>query len=90
MLSAFPHLNDAEFDEACCDLLQRFHRIRDRQTEWLSVEKECRHETACLSITKHLPDHARVPVDDDDELDHYHYQVLEDDAVRLRFRWASH
>jgi ubiquitin-like-conjugating enzyme ATG10 len=77
MLSVFPHLDDAEFDKACSDLLCTFHQVHDAQNEWLSVEKVYQNGTTCLGITTYLQSHARVPVDNCHELEHD--QVHEDD-----------
>ena len=54
MLSTFPHLTEAEFEEGCAQLLLRFQQRRNLQEAWLSVEKMHRHGTALLTITKHL------------------------------------
>jgi ubiquitin-like-conjugating enzyme ATG10 len=51
---AFPHLGEAEFDQGCVRLLQRFEQVCSTQTEWLSAEKMRRHETVLLRITKPL------------------------------------
>lgn len=51
---AFPRLGEAEFEQGCVHLLQRFQCVRSMQTEWLSAEKLHRHGTVMLRITKPL------------------------------------
>lgn len=52
MPAAFPRLGEAEFEQGCVHLLQRFECVRSMQTEWLSAEKIRRHGSVMLRITK--------------------------------------
>ncbi|KAH8633730.1 hypothetical protein IG631_12365 [Alternaria alternata] len=80
MLSAFPHLDDADFERACDGLQRRFQLKGSAQEDWLSVEKIHRNGTVYLNITTHLPRPAGIPaVQDRDatEVD----EVVEHDEV---------
>ncbi|KAF1358112.1 hypothetical protein EJ07DRAFT_125749 [Lizonia empirigonia] len=55
ILTAFPHLSEPEFRNACRVLLEAFERHGRSQTEWTAVETVCRNETTYLRITKTLP-----------------------------------
>ncbi|OWY48047.1 hypothetical protein AALT_g7701 [Alternaria alternata] len=61
MLSAFPHLGDADFERACDGLQRRFQLKGSAQEDWLSVEKIHRNGTVYLNITTHLPRPAGIP-----------------------------
>lgn len=50
----FPHLTDAEFDEACSTLLKRFELQSHHQHQWSAVESLHQSETMYLRITKFL------------------------------------
>jgi len=69
MLSAFPHLTDSEFDEACVRLVQKFQQQGCKQDEWLSVELVHQNETKHLRITKALSDKQDTPVKAESESD---------------------
>ncbi|KAI8935763.1 hypothetical protein NX059_007283 [Plenodomus lindquistii] len=72
MLSTFPHLTTAEFDEACLALQHRFQDRGSTQDSWTSVEIINQHGTQYLRITKPLninPNHAESVEDQTDELD---------------------
>jgi ubiquitin-like-conjugating enzyme ATG10 len=81
MLSAFPHLTDSEFEEACGSLVRKFHQKGHAQSDWLSVEKLSQHETVVLRITKPLPSRVESSTDDENEFDHI--EVTEDDEEVL-------
>jgi ubiquitin-like-conjugating enzyme ATG10 len=81
MLSAFPHLTDSEFEDACNSLFQKFHQKTDSQQEWLSVDKLSQHETAFLRITKPLPSRKEPSFDNGSELEYD--KVAEDDEEAL-------
>lgn len=85
MPAAFPRLGEAEFEQACVRLLQRFQCVRTMQTEWLSAEKMHRHGTVVLRITKPLtqglPSSNHSVQDRDEELDELG-DLAEDDEVR--------
>lgn len=55
MLTAFPHLSESEFRDACRALLEAFERHGRTQTEWAAVETVCQNETTYLRISKTLP-----------------------------------
>jgi hypothetical protein len=80
MLSAFPHLDETDFERACDGLQRRFQLKGSAQEDWLSVEKIHRNGTVYLNITTHLPRPAGIPaVQDRDatEVD----EVVEHDEV---------
>ncbi|KZM21125.1 uncharacterized protein EKO05_0008102 [Ascochyta rabiei] len=60
-LALFPHLADADFDQACSAMLQKFQRHGHRQSEWAAVDRLCQHEATVLRITKALPLHPSEP-----------------------------
>lgn len=72
MLSLFPHLSDADFARACHLLVETFHRHRQTQDEWMSVETVHQQETRYLRITRALASTVDHPRDHScrDELDH--------------------
>lgn len=78
MLSTFPHLTDAEFEEGCAQLLLRFQQRRNLQEAWLSVETMHRHGSALLTITKHLAGGLAPAGHGTDEVEH---DALADDEV---------
>jgi ubiquitin-like-conjugating enzyme ATG10 len=53
MLSAFPHLTAKEFEQACIDLRQRYHR-GSSQDDWQSVEIVHSFDATYLRIIKEL------------------------------------
>jgi ubiquitin-like-conjugating enzyme ATG10 len=55
MLSSFPHLTSKEFERACSDLRQRYHKHCNGQDDWQSVELVHSFDTTYLSITEVLP-----------------------------------
>ena len=61
MISAFPHLDEAEFERACDAMQRRFQLEGSVQEGWLSVEKIHRNGTVYLNITTHLPRPAASP-----------------------------
>lgn len=61
MLSAFPHLTTKEFEQACTDLRQRYHRYGNGQEDWQSVELVQSLDTTYLRITEVLLTHSRIP-----------------------------
>lgn len=81
---AFPRLGEAEFEQGCVHLLQRFQCVRSMQTEWLSAEKLHRHGTVMLRITKPLtrglPSSNGSVQDADEVLDELD-DLVEDDEV---------
>jgi ubiquitin-like-conjugating enzyme ATG10 len=54
MLSVFPHLATEEFEQACINLTQRYHRHGANQDDWRSVEVAQSFDTTYLRITKEL------------------------------------
>ncbi|KAF1929820.1 uncharacterized protein M421DRAFT_4254 [Didymella exigua CBS 183.55] len=65
-LELFPHLTNAEFDEACSTLLRRFEMHGRRQVEWNAVESLSSSETTYLRITKPLALQLDLPGTGDD------------------------
>jgi ubiquitin-like-conjugating enzyme ATG10 len=55
MLSSFPYLTSKEFERACSDLRQRYHKHGRGQRDWHSVELVHSLDTTYLSITEVLP-----------------------------------
>lgn len=76
-LTAFPHLSQVKFDEACTSLLQRFQQRGHEQREWLSVESIQKHDEKYLRITKslHVPAQKRPNSEAGDETE----EVAEED-----------
>ncbi|KAL6706869.1 hypothetical protein ACN47E_005012 [Coniothyrium glycines] len=54
MLSVFPQLAKAEFEEACIRLLHCYQDREHEQNDWTSVELVQEHELSCLRISKEL------------------------------------
>jgi len=54
-LSVFPHLNNAEFDQACHAMLHAFQEREDSSGEWQSVHVIKAGASTLLRITKPLP-----------------------------------
>jgi ubiquitin-like-conjugating enzyme ATG10 len=52
MLSVFPNLTTKEFEQACSDLRQRYHRHGNDQRDWQSVEIIQHFDETSLKITK--------------------------------------
>lgn len=54
MLSSFPHLSEADFEQGCTFLLERFRQCGRKQDDWISLETISQYGMRYLRITRAL------------------------------------
>ncbi|CAE7202001.1 hypothetical protein CFE70_008358 [Pyrenophora teres f. teres 0-1] len=92
-LSLFPHLTDADFDQACYALSHAFEQQGDSSGEWQSVHVIDSAATTLVRITKSLSTTQDLSANvemtkqdydgDDDEEDYETEEILQDDPEAL-------
>jgi ubiquitin-like-conjugating enzyme ATG10 len=83
ILSAFPHLATKEFERACTDLCQRYHRYGAKQDGWRSVEVVQSFDSTFLRITTVLQTGSGAVDRQKDESEQDDVEEDDDEALRV-------